>query len=272
VLIVDAQIHLWRNHLPTNRNHRQIPNFTAEDAIREMDEAGVDAAVVHPPGWDPESQPLALAAARQYPNRFAILGNFPLDKPESRTLVEQWKEQPGMLGLRWALNQPHQQTWASDGTLDWLWPLAERAGLPIAFIGPGTQAMIGRVAPRHPGLKLIVDHLGRTSGTRDAEAFANLDDMLALAKFPNVAVKATGAPSYSSDPYPYRNIHGYLRQIHDAFGPRRMFWGTDITRMPCSWKQCVTLFTEELPWLSEGDKEFVMGRALCDWLGWNIAG
>jgi hypothetical protein len=33
-----------------------------------------------------------------------------------------------------------------------------------------------------------------------------------------------------------------------------MFWGTDITRMPCSWRQCVTLFTEELPWLK--------GRAL----------
>ena len=43
----------------------------------------------------------------------------------------------------------------------------------------------------------------------------------------------------------------YLRQIFDAFGPARMFWGTDITKMPCSWRQCVTMFTEELPWLGE---------------------
>jgi len=28
----------------------------------------------------------------------------------------------------------------------------------------------------------------------------------------------------------------------------RMFWGTDVTGMPCSWRQCVTLFTEDLPW------------------------
>src|SRR2546430_3812768 len=47
-------------------------------------------------------------------------------------------------------------------------------------------------------------------------------ELLALAKHPNVAVKATGAPSYSSEPYPYRNIHGYLRQIYDAFGPERV--------------------------------------------------
>jgi predicted TIM-barrel fold metal-dependent hydrolase len=159
---------------------------------------------------------------------------------------------------------------STDGTLDWLWPAAERAGVPIAFIGPGTQAMIGRAAERHPGLKLIVDHLGRTSGTQNDTVFANLAELLALAKHPNVAVKATGAPSYSSDPYPYRNIYGYLRQIYDAFGPERMFWGTDITRMPCSWQQCVTMFTKELPWLTAADKDLIMGRALCNWLDWKL--
>jgi hypothetical protein len=51
-----------------------------------------------------------------------------------------------------------------------------------------------------------------------------------------------------------------------------MFWGTDITRMPCSWKQCVTMFTEELPWLSEPDKDLIMGRALCTWLNWQLPG
>ncbi|MFQ6028567.1 MAG: amidohydrolase family protein, partial [Dehalococcoidia bacterium] len=103
-----------------------------------------------------------------------------------------------------------------------------------------------------------------------AAAGANLSDLLDLAKYPNVACKATGAPSYSSAGYPFANIHDYLHQIYDAFGPDRMFWGTDITRMPCSWKQCVSLFTEELPWLSESDKDLVMGRALCNWIGWDL--
>jgi predicted TIM-barrel fold metal-dependent hydrolase len=84
-----------------------------------------------------------------------------------------------------------------------------------------------------------------------------------------VAVKATGAPAYATDAYPYRSIHGYLEKIFDAFGPRRFFWGTDITKMPCSWRQCVTLFTEELNWLPEKDKPLVMGQALRDFLGWN---
>ena len=106
------------------------------------------------------------------------------------------------------------------------------------------------------------------SGGTDEAAFANLGEMLALAKYPNVAVKLSGAPSYSSHPYPYRNIHQYIQQIFDAFGPQRCFWGTDITRMPCSYRQCMTMFTEELPWLQGRDKELVMGDAICDWLGW----
>jgi predicted TIM-barrel fold metal-dependent hydrolase len=272
MLIVDAQVHIWANNKPTNPAHRQIDNFSKDDLLKEMDEAGVDAAVIHPPGWDPNSNELAIEAARQHPNRLSILGNFPLDRPESRALIDGWKSQPGMLGLRFTFNQPHQRTWPTDGTIDWVWPAAERAGIPIALAAATFLPVVGQVAARHPGLRLIVDHLGRTGGTKDEAAFANLAELLALAQYPNVAIKATGAPSYSSAPYPFRNIQPYLHQIYDAFGPERMFWGTDITRMPCSWKQCVTFFTEELPWLSESDKELIMGRAFCKWCDWQLPG
>jgi predicted TIM-barrel fold metal-dependent hydrolase len=269
VLIVDAQIHIWSSGKPTNANHRQVPVYSKDDALREMAEAGVDAAVIHPPAsWDPGANELAVEAARQHPDRFAILGIFPLDRPVSRALVESWKRRPGMLGLRFVFLQEHQRTWPTDGTMDWLWPAAEQAGLPVALLASTFMPTVGKVAERHPRLKLIVDHLGRPSGAKDEAAWASLPEMLALAKHPNVAIKATGAPSYSSQPYPYRNLHDPLRRIYDAFGPTRLFWGTDITRMPCSWRQCVTLFTEELPWLRGRDQELVMGRAVCDWLGW----
>jgi hypothetical protein len=48
-----------------------------------------------------------------------------------------------------------------------------------------------------------------------------------------------------------------------------MFWGADITRIPCSYRQCVTFFAEELFWLKGNDLEDVMGRSLCRWIGWN---
>jgi hypothetical protein len=30
--------------------------------------------------------------------------------------------------------------------------------------------------------------------------------------------------------------------------------------------------TEELPWLTAADKELIMGRALCNWLDWQLPG
>ncbi|MBM3357158.1 MAG: amidohydrolase [Betaproteobacteria bacterium] len=272
MLIVDAQVHIWANNKPTSPAHRQVATFSKDDLLKEMDAAGVNAAVIHPPHWDPNSSAAAVEAARQHPNRLAILGNFPLDRPESRALIDGRKRQPGMLGLRFTFFEPHQQTWTTDGTMEWLWPAAERAGIPVALMAGAFLPVLGPIAARYPGLKLIVDHMGRTRGAKDAAGWANLSELLALAKHPNVAVKASGAPSYSSEPYPCRNLHGYIRQVYDAFGPRRMFWGSDITRMPCPWRQCVTMFTEELPWLSDADKELIMGRALCEWLDWKLPG
>jgi hypothetical protein len=46
--IVDAQIHLWGSGLPSNMAHRQVTSFTTEEAVRLMDEDGVDAAVIQP--------------------------------------------------------------------------------------------------------------------------------------------------------------------------------------------------------------------------------
>mgnify|MGYP001157981397 CR=1 FL=1 len=269
--IVDAQVHIWSSGTPSG-HHRKVPVFTAEELLAEMDAAGVDAAIIHPPvSWDPDSNELAVEAARRYPDRFAVLGQVPLDRPEeSRVRLDHWRELPGMMGLRYPLVRPEQQNWHIDGTMDWLWPAAERAGLPVATMAWRFLPVFRGIAERHPNLRLIIDHLGLVRSAQDEAAFANLDELLALAKLPNVAIKATGAPAYSSAPYPYRNIHDGLHRIFDAYGPHRFFWGTDITRMPCSYRQCVTMFTEELPWLSGRDLELVMGRAVCDWIGWEL--
>ncbi|MEJ0015219.1 MAG: amidohydrolase family protein [Acetobacteraceae bacterium] len=268
MLIVDAQIHIWAKGTPS-AHHRQAP-FSMDQALAGMDEAGVDAAVICPPMWDPDSNELAVEAARAHPDRFAVMGWFPLDRPESRALVDTWKQRPGMLGLRFYFVQPHEQSWPFDGTLDWLWPAAEMAGLPVALAAASFLPLVGQVAERHPGLKLIVDHMAVPRASRGEAAYRNLPQLLSLAKHPNVAVKATGQAVCADDPYPFRSIQPHLRAVFDAFGPQRMFWGTDITRQHCSWRECVTLFTEELPWLAGRDKELVMGRAFCDWIGWNL--
>jgi len=272
MLIVDSQIHIWKNG-KMSPQHRQIPTYSADDALAEMASAGVDCAVIHPPSALGEAaNELALEAVRNHPDKFCILGHFDLKSSDGEKIVARWRERPGMLGFRFTFNLPEQKTWWTDGSLDWFWVACEKAGLVVGLLATGENIkVLGKIAERYPGLKLNIDHIGRGGGRsekKDDAAYADLADMLALARLSNVGVKLSGAPSTSTQPYPYKNIHGYLRQIVEAFGPNRCFWGTDITRMPCSYRQCVTMFTEELSWLKGRDLERVMGGAFVDWLGW----
>jgi predicted TIM-barrel fold metal-dependent hydrolase len=205
MLIVDGQIHLWEKGTPSPQ-HRQTP-YSAEQAIADMDAAGVDRALVHPVLWDPDSNELALAAVQKYPGRFAIMGWFYLDDPKGPDLVAHWKERPGMLGLRFYFNDRHKREWMTDGSMDWLWPAAEKAGVPVALAAALFLPTVGQIAERHPGLKLIVDHMAVPPGSSGASTYRFQPELLALAKYPNVAVKVTGQPGYAEDAYPFRSFH-----------------------------------------------------------------
>lgn len=270
--VVDAQIHLWGSGLPSNPSHWQVTSFTPAEAITLMDEGGVDAAVIHPPSWDPGSVEMARQAVQDYPGRFAIMGAVDLTAPDARDQVAAWRGAAGNLGLRYTCLTDPMRQWVADGTLDWLWAAAEAAGVPIAMLATDSLAEFGRIAERHPELRITIDHLGGRGGTsplKDHEAMMHMPDLLALAKHPNVAVKATGAPGYSTETYPFPIMQNYLKQIFDAFGPSRMFWGTDISKMPCSWGECRSMFTKELDWLTGEDLTLVMGQAICDWWSWD---
>jgi predicted TIM-barrel fold metal-dependent hydrolase len=271
MLVVDSQVHIWQN-IMLAPIHRQVMTYSKDDLLAEMATAGVDAVLLHPPGATPGGNELALAAAKAHPDRFRVLGWVPPETSDSsRKLLDDYLAQ-GMLGLRYIFILPGRENWPHDGTLDWIYATLEEKGLPLGLLAHTFLPRVAEVAERHPGLRLLIDHMGVSPFDKDDAAFKTLPDLLKLAKFDNVAVKLSGAPVHSSDPYPYRNIHDRLKAIFQAFGPNRCFWGTDLSRMPCSYRQCVTMFTEELPWLKGRDLELVMGEALCDWVGWHPRG
>src|SRR3954464_6925455 len=191
MFIVDSQIHIWEK-AKMSAHHRQIPTYDVDDALKEMAEAGVDGAVLHPPSTLGEAVNVqAVEAVKAHPDKFCILGHFDLQAPNREEIVRNWRQRPGMLGFRFTFNQPQQQSWWTDGSLDWFWAAGERKKLPVGLLGGGHMAAFGKIAKRHPGLKLHIDHLGRHgggAGGSDEAAWADLPEMLALAKLPNIGV------------------------------------------------------------------------------------
>jgi L-fuconolactonase len=201
------------------------------------------------------------------------MGRIDLAKPQSRDALATWRQQPGMLGLRLTFHRPDMRAQLTDGSADWLWGAAEKFGVPVMAHAPDGLPVLAGIAARHPGLTLIVDHMGFGRETMDAHALAGAARVAALARCPNVFVKVSALPYFTSEPYPFRNLHEPLRRVIEAFGPRRCFWGSDLSRMleHCSYRQGVTHFTQELDFLSADDLDWIMGRGLRECLHWEIA-
>ena len=273
-MIADAQVHLWKANTPDRpwlpNRVAQLPEpFLIEQLVPMMDEAGVDRAVIVPPSWEGDRNDYALEAVRRYPARFAVMGRIPVNDPNTAKLLPDWKKQPGMLGIRLTFHPP-QWSWLTDGSVDWFWPLAEKYSLPVMFYG-ALMAHFARVAERHPQLTMIADHLGVTGEmVKQGKLSEGVKDTAALAKYPNVSVKLSTTPFYSSESYPFRDMTQHIRRLFDAFGPRRCYWGTDLTNSyrKATYRQRITHFTETLDFLSDEDKEWIMGRAIVERLAW----
>ena len=278
-MIVDSQIHLWlaegsnRPWPPDGPPRAHMPRaFTYNEVLTRMDEAGVDRVVIVPPSWEGERNDYALEAAQKYPDRFAVMGRLLLNSPQAPALLAKWTKQPGMLGMRHTFIGA-QAGWLTDGTADWLWPAAARAGIPVMTPTSGLAAVFQRIADRNPELILIIDHMGISEDMTKAGTLADgVAQTVAFAKYPNVSVKLSSVPHKSLQPYPFRDMTAHLKRVFEAFGPQRCFWGTDLTagliRFPFTYRQRVTHFTETLDFLSEDDKDWVMGRAILKRLGW----
>ncbi|WP_322048122.1 amidohydrolase family protein [Paraburkholderia sp. J67] len=264
--IVDAQVHAWENGSSTG-HHRRAP-VTRDVLVDEMARAGVDRVLLVPPLWDPESNAYSLALARNEPDRFAVMGLLPADCENPAAALARWNETPGMRGVRFLFNTPDRIAPLLAGRYEDVWPLAQENGLVIALHVPGALGEAEKIVRRYPKLRLIVDHLGVPRGASGPTAFDHLPALLALARYPNVHVKAAGVGDYALDPWPFRSIEPTLRQIFDAFGPQRIVWASDLSRLHHPYRQCVTHFSEALSWLSDAERADVMGGNLCRLLDW----
>jgi predicted TIM-barrel fold metal-dependent hydrolase len=272
-MIIDAQIHAWEetSHYPTPASARSNhgSEFTIEQSLAVMDAAGVDAAILVPPGtWDtgPTKNSYSLSAAMKHPQRFAVMGQFDFDAADREHRLATWRQEPGMLGIR---KYVRDHSFLVESSMDWFWKGLVTHDIPFMSSAPVALHLFEDLLGRFPDLRLILDHAGREPYTKmDEAAWLDLDIVLRLAKRPKVSVKVSSLPAFSSRPYPFPSLHEPLRRIFDAFGPRRMLWGSDVTRLRWSYEDNLRLFTEGLGFLSPEDKEWILGRSAamqCRW-------
>lgn len=231
--ILDSQLHdpaPWLDWTGYDADSQH--NLLSELTLAYLDAVGVAGVVlVTPEDW-------GAAAARAFPGRFAYVPDITPDVPEIDAAVMQAKEKrrQGLVALRTTIGWPLDGSEAKrfeEGTWDPIFAACERHHVPVFMFITRWLPLAAGVAERYPDLTLIIDHLGLSQppmDVREDPPFRSLPDLLALAKFPNVAVKLCGLPALSDEPFPFQDVVPQLRSIVDAFGAERVMWGSDIGR------------------------------------------
>ena len=67
--------------------------------------------------------------------------------------------------------------------------------MPVALGSAMFLPTVGKIVERHPGLKLIVDHMAVSRASKSEAAYRFQPELLALVKYPNVAVTRARAAS-----------------------------------------------------------------------------
>lgn len=276
-IIVDAQIHSGapgRGRWTTVAADRRDAHFFPEesDLLVEMSKAGVGAVVLVPPlGWGerPDNRPwLDLAIA--HPTKFCVMGRCLAEDQEWASRLGEWLAVPGMQGMRLSFHgRRGNQKLLRDGSLETFWTEADTLEMPVMVNAPGMADVLYQIAERHPGVRLIIDHLGVSAEERYDDLRPVVRPLLRLAGLSNVAVKASALPAVISEEYPYSRLQDCLKEVVGAFGANRVFWGSDLSRLPCEYGQLVRFFEEELDFLSDGERRQVLGEGIVRWLRWH---
>jgi len=271
--IVDAQVHA--NVLPT------------ETVLATMDAIGIRAVLIDeylgpgegsallpdyvlPGGISRPVGPNAEGAALRYPDRFSFLMRINPFDPGLEGWIEVLSASPNLRALRAIVFGAAEGAAFENGGFDRLFAAANAHRLPMFVTCPGRVRQLGQYAKRFAELEFIIDHCGVVFDGPQGQA--SLDDTLAMAEFPNIALKWAHAATYLSvEPYPFPDLDAKLRRTVDAYGPERVMWASDytVTRRRQSWAESFFCLRHS-PALSETDKEWILGRTVRTLLRWPV--
>lgn len=273
--IVDAQVHL--NVLGL------------EAGLAAMDAVGVKAVLYDEywafdekarilPGYElPNGAfrhvfPLAEEATLRYPDRFAYLVRFDRNDPELDNLVASVKTMPGRKALRIVPWTKEGFAQFSQGADEPIFAAAQKYRVPVFVLLPGQTNLLIPYLQKYPDVQVIIDHCGvpiSVGMTLLPDRFESFDQVIALAQYPNVALKWCHAPRLSAEPYPYNDLMPVLLRLLEAFGRERIMWASDHSQSKKhhSWAEALYYLRDSKD-LSASDKEWLLGRSVRTILNW----
>ena len=271
-MIVDTHVHVWEIDPPRYPVGPTAPNFTslpdkpatADELIADMDAHGVDVTVLVQTSWSTWDNAYIADSVLRFPDRFVGHGMVdPQDEADNAAAVRHWIEDRGLVGFRFhPMYYKDEKVLTTPGNRRMWEVLAELDAVVQFHTSPPFTNQIAEIATRHPGLKLLIDHMG----------YPNLDEgpgpwqpIVELARHPNLYMKISDVKGRSRQEFPFADMHEYVRMLVNAFGAERCLWGTGYPgqhRTRHNWLSLgdeLRLVREGFDFLTESQRDQILG-------------
>ena len=234
--VIDAHQHVWD---PARAEYDWLgpelapidTAMTFDDLAPELEAAGVDFTVQVQSADNPEDTALMRASAATHREVAGIVGFAPLDDPDgTAATLDSWAGDSLMVGVRNLIHNKPDPDWLLRPEVAASLAVLEQHEVPLDVVAvlPRHLEIIPILSARHPGLRMVIDHLGKPPvGLDSAEPWSSL--IAAAAENPLVYGKVSGLYSATADigAWTTEAIRPIFHRALELFGPGRLMYGGD---------------------------------------------
>ena len=254
--------------------------------LAQMTYAGIDHCILQTGGGYGQMNDFNAFAQSQYPEKFTALFQVDealADRPEALAEVRRAHGRLGLRGLYYAQDFSRHGYERNLDHPDFgpFWDLIASLGVPVFVELSGTPGYdrasaianlvaLDRVLQRIPGTRFLlvmgppVAHFAGSGGWEFPE------EVLAAYRRQNLQLEVMFPITWGGVwDYPYPEAQELIRGMRDLFGASKLVWGSDMPNVErfCTYRQCVDYVRRYCDFLTESEKDLILGRNAADLVG-----
>ena len=234
-----------------------------ETLLDQMNRNGVDHAVlIQIRGM--QDNAYLVECLRRFPDKFSVVVTLDPNSPDSPAQLEGLVKE-GVEGIRL-----HAGARSPGDDPLVIWRKAQDLGIPVSCQGglpDFSNDDFAAIFQELPKLKIIIEHIGR-GGDDSSPTWDTYRKVLALSRYPNAYMKIPGLGEFCQrpmpfvQPFPFREIPPLIEMAVEAFGAKRLMWGSDFPPSASreGYHNALQWPMERVKYPSEADRDWVFGN------------
>ncbi|MDE1159342.1 MAG: amidohydrolase family protein [Neorhizobium sp.] len=263
-LIIDSHVHVWKRDPAFPFSPARKPpteDNSAEMMLDLMRDNGVSRTVliqmIHYM-WD---NSYLADVLKRYPDTFLGVCRVNPEDPAAPDTLSKLTQEQGFRGVRISPYTAPEYDWIKGPLMPPLWKRCAELKVPMTVLteAPRLPQLLPLIEA-NPDLTVVIDHMADVEPTNEK----GVADLLALARYPKVFMKISHPWKVSKQPYPYADAMDQIKKLYDAFGPKRLMWGTDwpISRPQIEYPKIVELYRDHLDFMPDEDRRQILGKTV----------